>query len=210
MVTRARYAHKVPAEVSLAKAALTEPLAVVVKALRRLESASSGSGTRKCAVIGAGTIGHLAARVLSLRGHDVTVFDRDAARLALFGDAVATSQSLVGLDRFDWLVEATGDQKALTQMLHNSATGVTLLLTGFPYAQHNFSFESIVGFDRAVIGSVGSSSADFDAALALLPALDTTPFLASTYALQDYDKAWSAVRSRAHLKVMLKVDGSVT
>ncbi len=208
LVTRARYAHRVPDGVSLAQAALAEPLAVVMKAIRRLESASLQTGPKRCAVVGAGTIGHLAARVLQLKGHNVTVFDRDADRLALLSDAAATSNSLSGLDRFEWIIEATGDQAALTLLLQQSATGATLLLMGLPYSHHNFSFESIVGYDRTVIGSVGSSGADFEQALLTLPLIDTTPFLRKSYRLEDFEKAWAAVRSRAHIKVMLRVDGS--
>ncbi len=209
LVTRARYAHKVPTDVTLAQAALAEPLAVVIKALRRLGAASPTLATKRCAVIGAGTIGHLAARVLSLRGHDVTVFDREPARLSLL-TGIKTESSLTNLDKFDWLVEATGDQSALTALLQHSATGATLLLMGLPYAQHNFSFESIVGFDKTVVGSVGSSGADFEQALATLPLLDTSPFLKSSYPLEEYERAWADVRSRAHIKVMLKIDPAAT
>jgi threonine dehydrogenase-like Zn-dependent dehydrogenase len=144
--------------------------------------------------------------VLSLRGHNVTVFDRETARLSLLTAAATTETSLAGLDQFDWLVEATGDQAALTSLLQQSATGATLLLMGLPYAQHNFSFESIVGFDKTVVGSVGSNGADFEQALATLPLLDTSPFLQASYPLEDYERAWAAVRSRAHIKVMLKID----
>ena len=42
LITRARYVHRVPEPVTLAQAALTEPLAVVHKALRRLGSQPSG------------------------------------------------------------------------------------------------------------------------------------------------------------------------
>lgn len=206
LVTRSRYAHKVPANASLAQAALAEPLAVVIKGLRRLGASSSADTPKRCAVVGAGTIGHLAAKVLSLRGHKVTVFDRETARLSLLTGAATTETSLAGLDQFDWLVEATGDQAALTSLLHQSATGATLLLMGLPYAQHNFSFESIVGFDKTVVGSVGSNGADFEQALATLPLLDTSPFLQAFYPLEEYERAWTAVRSRAHIKVMLKVD----
>ncbi len=208
LVTRARYAHKVPNDVTLAQAALAEPLAVVIKGLRRLGASSGTTGARRCAVVGAGTIGHLAARVLAQRGHNVTVFDREPARLSLLSDIATTSTSLAGLDGFDWLVEATGDQSMLTALLERSATGATLLLLGLPYAHHNFSFESIVGFDRTVVGSVGSSGADFEEALATLPLLDTSPFLKAHYPLEEFERAWSAVRTRAHLKVMLKIDAS--
>ena len=208
LVTRARYAHKVPGEVSLAQAALAEPLAVVMKGLRRLGASSTATRPRRCAVVGAGTIGHLATRVLAQRGHDVTVFDREAARLSLLSDVAATSTSLSQLDAFDWFVEATGDQALLTPLLQQSATGATLLLLGLPYAHHNFSFESIVGFDKTVVGSVGSSGADFEAALATLPLLDTSPFLQAHFPLEEYERAWDAVRSRAHIKVMLKIDAT--
>jgi threonine dehydrogenase-like Zn-dependent dehydrogenase len=208
LVTRARYAHKVPSDVTLAQAALAEPLAVVIKGLRRLGASSAAADARRCAVVGAGTIGHLAARVLAQRGHNVTVFDREQSRLSLLSEIAATSTSLVGLDGFDWLVEATGDQSMLTALLQQSATGAALLLLGLPYAHHNFSFESIVGFDRTVVGSVGSSGADFDEALATLPMLDLSPFLKAHYPLEEFERAWSAVRTRAHIKVMLKIDAT--
>ncbi len=210
LVTRARYVHKVPVGVGLNTAALTEPLAVVIKGLRRLGSQASGDPPRRCAVIGAGTIGHLAARVLALRGHDVTLIDRDPGRLALLGDTVTTTTEMTGLDRFEWLIEATGNQAALSALLTRSATGATLLLLGFPYAESAFSFEHIVGFDRTVIGSVGSNGQDFDQALATMSSLDTSPFLGTVFPLADFEQAWTAVRSRRHLKVMLQVDAGAT
>lgn len=208
LVTHARYVHTVPATVSLAQAALTEPLAVVHKALRRLGSAAQGDRPRRCAVIGAGTIGHLTARVLALRGHSVTVFDRDRDRLSLLEGVVSTSQSLEHLDRFDWLIEATGQQAVLTTLLQQSSTGTTLLLLGLPYSDQTFNFESIVAFDRSVIGSVGSSGADFEDALATLSMIDTAPFLRASYPLEEFEKAWTLARSRAVLKVMLKADAT--
>lgn len=208
LVTRARYAHKVPSGVTLAQAALAEPLAVVLKAIRRLGAGDPNVTPKRCAVVGAGTIGHLAAGVLAQRGHHVTVFDRDTQRLASINGALQTSVTLTELDSFDWLVEATGDQGALDAMLEHSGTGATLLLLGLPYAHRNFSFESIVGFDRTVIGSVGSSSRDFDDALATLRTLDTACFLETSFPLEKYEDAWEAVRSRKYLKVMLKVDNA--
>jgi threonine dehydrogenase-like Zn-dependent dehydrogenase len=200
----------VPENVSLAQAALTEPLAVVHKALRRLGSTAGDNRPKKCAVIGAGTIGHLAARVLALRGHNVTVFDRSRQRLALLDGVVSTAQSLDELQEYEWLIEATGEQTVLTTLLQESATGSTVLLLGLPYGSQSFNFESIVAFDRSVVGSVGSSGTDFEAALAILSSIDTAPFLRVSYPLDEFEKAWTLARSRTVLKVMLKADATAT
>jgi len=206
LVTRARYAHRVPDGIALSQAALAEPLAVVLKGLRRLGATARATKVRRCAVVGAGTIGHLTARVLALRGHAVTVFDREPSRLALLADVAETSALLEGLDRFDSLVEATGDQALLTSVLKESRTGATLLLLGLPYGEDAFNFESIVGFDKTVVGSVGSSGAEFEEALTVLSAIDTRHFTGVQYPLHEFEAAWNAVRSKSHLKVMLKID----
>jgi 2-desacetyl-2-hydroxyethyl bacteriochlorophyllide A dehydrogenase len=208
LITRARYVHKVPDGVSLAEAALAEPLAVVIKGLRRLGSSPSGDHPRRCAVFGAGTIGHLTARILKLRGHSVTVFDRQGERLALLADVASTSPEISDLAEFDWLVEATGSQVVLSRLLEKASTGATLLLLGLPYSDQTFNFETIVAFDRTVVGSVGSSAADFDEAMATLPRLETAPFLRSWFPLDEFDKALTAARSKTNLKVMLRVDAA--
>lgn len=208
LVTHRRYAHRVPEGVTLAQAALTEPLAVVLKGLRRLGSSHSGDRPRQCAVMGAGTIGHLAARVLALRGHSVTLFDKEKDRLALLNGDVATSQAVEGLDRFEWIIEATGSQQVLSVLLKQAATGATLLLLGLPYTDQTFNFESIVAFDRSVIGSVGSNGTDFEKALEILPQIDTVPFLSASYTLAEHEKAVQEARSLSVLKVMLKIDTS--
>jgi 2-desacetyl-2-hydroxyethyl bacteriochlorophyllide A dehydrogenase len=207
LVTRARYVHRVPEGVTLDQAALAEPLAVVIKALRRLGSRPEGDRPRQCGVVGAGTIGQLAARVLALRGHTVTAFDKEPARLSKLDGVVATSRDLSDLGRFEWLIEATGQQTALTAVLQGASTGGTVMLMGLPYATQQFNFESIVAFDGAIVGSVGSSHADFDQALQTLPMLDTAAFLGTSFPLEEFERAWDVVRSRSVLKVMLRADG---
>jgi threonine dehydrogenase-like Zn-dependent dehydrogenase len=136
----------------------------------------------------------------------VTVFDREPARLAALSDVATTSLQLDELRKFEWLVECTGDPGVLTQVLRESATGATVLLLGLPYGEQHFNFESLVGFDKAVVGSVGSAAVDVDAALALLPALDTSRLTAVRFPLQQFDRAWAAARSKAPLKVMIGID----
>jgi 2-desacetyl-2-hydroxyethyl bacteriochlorophyllide A dehydrogenase len=205
LVTHGRYAHRVPEGVTLAQAALTEPLAVVLKGLRRLGSEANGDRPRQCAVLGAGTIGHLTARVLALRGHSVTIFDKETTRLSLLSGVVSTSQSIDGLDRFEWLIEATGAQAVLSMLLQQASTGATLLLLGMPYSDQTFNFESIVAFDRSVIGSVGSSGSDFEEALTTLPNIDTASFFRASYPLEDFEKALIVARTGNVLKVMFNM-----
>jgi D-arabinose 1-dehydrogenase-like Zn-dependent alcohol dehydrogenase/glycosyltransferase involved in cell wall biosynthesis len=206
VVTRARYVHKVPGDVTLAQAALTEPLAMVIKALGRLEASASFATGRHCAVVGAGTMGHLAAKVLALRKHAVTVFDKDLARLALLEGAVQTEPSLTALGRFEWFIEATGDPEVLATLLQQSPARSMLLVLGRQYGHQSVRVGSIAELDKTVVGSAGSSGADFEEALATLPHLDTNPLLQCTYPLEEFARGWRAVRSRAHIKAMLRVD----
>jgi 2-desacetyl-2-hydroxyethyl bacteriochlorophyllide A dehydrogenase len=210
MVTPRRFVHVVPDDVPLTKACLCEPLAVVLKALRRLESTVAASpNASQVGVVGAGSIGHLAARVLALRGRQVTVFDRDPGRLKYFeGSNICTETDLSRLDRFQVLVEATGDPDALTTLVQDSAAGATLLLLGLPYARREFSFETIVGYDKTVVGSVGSSGRDFDEAIRLLPSLDLSWFFKSLYPLEDFMNAWAAASGRTALKTILRTRSS--
>ena len=90
-------------------------------------------------------------------------------------------------------------------MLHQSAAGVTILLLGLPYARREFTFESIVAYDKTVVGSVGSSAQEFEEAIALLPKLDLTLYLEKILPLHAYATAWELVRAVRHLKVILEV-----
>ena len=204
----ARSVHRVPPGVSLRAASLAEPLAVVCKGLRRLAPAwGPEPEPRRVAVVGGGAIGTLSALVLKARGHRPAVFDRDAGRRALLAKAgLEARDELSGLDEFDSFVEATGNPDALHAALAGSRPGASLLLLGFPYDERPFSFESLVGYDRTVVGSVGSGSRDFEAALSLLGRLDLSTLACEVFALEDYEKAWAAARAKGCLKAVLRVD----
>jgi 2-desacetyl-2-hydroxyethyl bacteriochlorophyllide A dehydrogenase len=208
LVARARYVHQVPSTLPLAHAAVAEPLAVVLKALRRAGVALAEGSARRVLVVGAGAIGHLASKVLAARGHHVTMVDHSAARLALAGDGITTATSMQELAQYDVIFEATGNQMALSRILKESRTGSTLLLLGFPYASESFSFEEVVAFDRTIVGSVGSAGRDFESALQLLPAISLDGFFGPTFPLAQYSRAWERVRTKQDLKVMLQLDAA--
>lgn len=207
VVLPARFVHKLPDDLDLKKASLCEPLAVVLKGLKRLERAWGPGKKKSCAVVGAGPIGHLCALILSLRGHQVTVFDRHPLRKSYFeGSEIQIGNDLEELSAYEALVEATGDPQALNAILHNSAPGATLLLLGLPYSRQEFNFEGIVAYDKTIVGSVGSSAEDFQAAIEILPQLDLSLFTEQLFPLEEFHQAWTKFNARENLKILLEVD----
>jgi 2-desacetyl-2-hydroxyethyl bacteriochlorophyllide A dehydrogenase len=208
LVAPGRFVHRLPASMDLRKACLCEPLAGVLKGLKRLSRTwPSQPESKRCAVVGVGPLGHLCARVLALQGHKVTAFDRNPLRRTYFdGSGIDVSDDLSCLGEFDVLVEATGDPDALETMLQQSAAGATILLLGLPYSHRQFTFESIVAYDKTVVGSVGSSSQEFEEAIQLLPELDVNAYLQCILPLERYRDGWEAFREGKHLKVLLAVD----
>ena len=116
---------------------------------------------------------------------------------------VKVSDELSQLDKFDALVEVTGDPDALDGILHKSPAGATILLLGLPYAHRQFTFEKIVAFDKTVVGSVGSSEKDFAEAITLLPDLETTALSDKRLPLSEFMHGWELARSQKYLKVIL-------
>ncbi len=203
IVLPANYIHKIPDEVDLKTASLAEPLAVVLRALRRVPDQVMKNRS-KCAVIGAGPIGHLSAQVILNSGHDVVVFDKNQNRLEFLKDQTTTSQEVKNLNQFDLIIEATGSEQALKQVLRQSRTGSILLILGFPYARIEYNFEDVVGNEKFIIGSVGGAAQDFKKALEILPQIDTSNFTKTVLPLHQFSKAWKYQRSLKYLKVLLE------
>lgn len=205
VVVPAKFVHRLAPGFSLRQAALCEPLAVILKGLRRVEpNLASRAKDLNCAVIGSGPLGHLCAKVLSHRGYRVTAFDRNEKRRALFDDTnISVSNNLSDLANFNFIVEVTGDPEVLDAALRDSPANATLLLLGLPYGQRSFSFESIAAYDKMVAGSVGSTADDFTEAMKLLPELDLSPYLKCSYSLAEFSEAWTTSKQGNVLKVIL-------
>lgn len=205
VVVPAQHVHSLDPGADLPAHTLVEPLAVVTKGLDRLLTGLGGDPP-SAAVVGAGPIGNLAAQALRARGHKVTVFDPVESRLAALPDGIDREPRLDRLDRFRVVVEATGVQSALEQVLTGAAAGARVLLLGLPYGELNVDFESVVANDRAVVGSVGASPEDFRAALELLPRLDVAALTRTTLPLARFRDAWNVHRNRGDVNVILEVE----
>jgi 2-desacetyl-2-hydroxyethyl bacteriochlorophyllide A dehydrogenase len=207
VVVPGRFAHRLPADFEMKTACLCEPLAVSLKGLKRFRRTWRAKKARKrCAIVGAGALGHLCARVLAHWGHDVTVFDRNRDRLNYFKDSnIKVSEDLSDLHAFENLLEVTGSPQALDAILHKSPAGARILLLGLPYAHQEYTFESIVAYDKMLVGSVGSAARHFQMAIDLLPQIPTSAFMDKVLPLSEFRTAWELTKSQKHLKVILKV-----
>jgi 2-desacetyl-2-hydroxyethyl bacteriochlorophyllide A dehydrogenase len=208
VVVPGRYVHRLPKDFDLKKACLCEPLAVALKGLKRLRRTwRDRKLKREVAVVGAGSLGHLCARILQHWGHHVMVMDRNPDRLAYFkGSGIDVSDNLAGLGDFENLVEVTGNPEALDAILHESPAGARILLLGLPYAHGQYTFENIVAYDKMIVGSVGSAAKHFKMAIELLPQIDTTFFMKKILPISEYARAWELAKSQQYLKVILKID----
>lgn len=195
--------HKVPYDVDSKKAALAEPLAVVLRAIRRVRHRLVPEAV--VAVVGAGAIGYLCAEVLRQEGYEVTVFDKNPDRLRYVQSKVrATSLVIEGLDRFDAIFEVTGSKEVLEEVLKQSRADSTIMLLGFPYGDITYNFEDLAGKEKFFAGSVGGDSEDFVKALELLPRIDLPEEALTVVPLADFEKAWDLHRSSKYLKIFLQ------
>ncbi|HEY9746846.1 MAG TPA: alcohol dehydrogenase catalytic domain-containing protein [Oculatellaceae cyanobacterium] len=76
-------AFKIPASISTEEASCVEPLACVLRAVKRSENGRILNGTQTVVIVGLGFIGMLAAQIYKSAGYAVIGLDLDRSRLAL-------------------------------------------------------------------------------------------------------------------------------
>ena len=202
IVVPAKFTHIIPSTLELSKAALIEPLAVIHKAMDRVWP--RGSKATRCAVVGAGDLGHLCARVLVSKGHYVHAFDPHPERLAFLSDLeIQLSQEIDQLSDSAVVFEVTGDPAILDTVLCQASAGAIIVLLGTPYGPKEFSFETLANCDKTVIGSVGSSRQHFELAIKTVETLDLAAFKNDPLPLADFFEAWQMSKQLGILKVFI-------
>jgi threonine dehydrogenase-like Zn-dependent dehydrogenase len=206
-----RNLHRVPDGVALRDAVLAEPAATVFGGLHRVGDVRG----RRALVIGAGTIGVIAAQVLRAAGAEVTVAVRRTGR----EEALRGFESIVVEDAehdplpkgFPIVMNAAGSAAAVRLGLRTLANGGQLALLGVPAGPvDEFDVASILHKDATVHGVLNVSSggpALFDQALDALAAgvIDGAAIIDTVIPLDDADTALARVDAvdRARPKVLL-------
>lgn len=205
----------IPPEVSDADAMLTEPLAVVVRAVKRGQPRAGESA----AVVGAGNLGLLALQVLRAMDARVLVIARTPARLPLAtqlgADAVhATSEgplpdaarAFSGREGVDLVVETAGTPEAVAHALELVRPGGRVVLTGLPHDPTPVAFFSVVRREVTLTGSMIYQD-EFPEALAFVATgrVMTAPLVTHRFPLADIDAAFAAHRDPRSIKVALTI-----
>ena len=211
----ARCCWPAPTAAHLDALLLTEPLAVVVRAVER------GAPRRgeTAAIVGAGTLGLLALQVLRARGARVLVVSRSQRRFALArelgADATHTTadgaledagRGFSGREGLDLVVETAGTAEAVAHALELVRPGGRVVLTGLPHAPTTVSFFSVVRREVTIIGSMIYQD-EFPEALRLVTGgtVRTAPLITHRFPLDRIDEAFTAHVDTASIKVALEI-----
>lgn len=193
--------HEVPDAVPDEVAVFTEPLAA---ALRIPEQIPLHAGNRVL-VLGAGRLGQLIARALSLSGVSPEVVVRNAAKGALLERAGIGTVPAGTVDpgTYDVVVECTGHPDGFSAARRAVRPGGTLVLKSTYAARLTLDASALV-VDEITL--VGSRCGPFAPALARLAdgTVDPRPLIHATYPLSKAPEAFGTSTERGVVKVLLR------
>ena len=209
----ARCCWAAPAAILDEKLMLVEPLAVVVRAVRR----GQPDAGETAAVLGVGTLGLLAIQVLKARGARVLAVGRSDRRLPLArelgADAVTTgamgadvtaARAFSGREGVDLVVETAGTAPAVAQAVELCRPGGRVVLTGLPHEPTELNFFWVVRRELSILGSMIYQN-EFEEAMRLLAtgAVGVDRLLTHRFPLAEIGDAFEAHHSPESIKVAL-------
>jgi L-iditol 2-dehydrogenase len=188
--------HPLADSVQAEDAVLTEPAAVVFRALARAGVTPGGSAL----VIGDGTIALLAVKLLGLWSPaEIAVLGRRREQADLAAAVGAGSFSVTDVPPgYDLVVEAAGATAAVETALTKVRRGGTVLLVGLPPHGHAVAMagDDAVNNDLTILGSFSYTSSAWRSVVALLDSGRFKPSVLIThrYPLAEWEHALGALR----------------
>jgi len=202
-----------PAALPLRAAALVEPLAVCVHAVRRAGIALGAP----VAVAGAGPIGLLVAACARAGGAgEVLVSEPAPARRALAerlgftlldaGDPGADLRERTGGDRASVVFDAAAHPAVAAQVTSWTATRGRIVFVGTYGAPAALDLQDVVFRELEAVGCRVYTRGDMEAAIGLLAdgRIDPAPFVTSVVGLPDAPSALEKLRAGADVKVLIE------
>ncbi|MFQ5898652.1 MAG: zinc-binding dehydrogenase [Candidatus Methylomirabilia bacterium] len=207
----ARCCWAAPSGLSDEQLLLTEPLAVVVRAVARGEVESGATA----AVLGVGTLGLLALQVLRARGARVLAVGRTHRRLDIArelgaevthalaaGPGSEVAKSFAGREGVDIVVETAGTPEAAAHAIELVRPGGRVVLTGLPHEPSRVHFFGVVRRELTLVGSMIYRD-EFPEAMRLLRdgAVSVGPLVTHKFPLEAIEEAFTAHRQPDSIKV---------
>ncbi len=216
LVWNANQIFKIPDDVSLEVASLTEPFAIAVNAVMR----AGISVGKSVFVIGAGSIGQMLIQLARINGASlVATSARTASKrdLALsFGadeaidpnevDVVEEALRITGGRGFDIVIEASGNIDCVNQGIDMAAEGGKVLMVSYYDPEKEVPikvFKKLVQREVTLQGmQLGQTGWPY--AISMLSRVDLEPLITKVYDLEDVEKAYEDLMEGTQLKILLK------
>lgn len=193
--------HRVPDGVSDEQAVFTEPLAAACAILEQV----CIRPTDRVAVLGAGRLGQLCARVLALTGAEVIAVARSPAKLERLPTGIGrcTAEAAERLRQLDVVVDCTGSATGLELATRMVRPRGTIVLKTTVEAAHALHLAPWVIHEIAI---VGSRCGPFAAALRLMERglVDPAVLIDEQYPLSQGIHALERARAPGILKVLIE------
>jgi L-iditol 2-dehydrogenase len=213
LIVPSELVHVLPAEVSLAEAALAEPAAVAWRALGRGEVRPG----ERVAVVGDGTVGLIAAHLAGLFSPaELVVFGLRPDQGGLARELGASGFEVgppAGTSRFDLVIEAAGTPAAVESAIRLARRGGRVVLLGLAGndAIARLPVDLVVNNDLRLSASFSYTSAAWAEVAGLLRSghLRLGPLITHRFPLDAYAEAYRALTDTAGVrgKVLLEVSG---
>lgn len=212
----ARCLHRVPEQLSLEKAALTEPCCVAYNAVAVNSSIRPGD---RIVVLGPGPIGLLCAAMARLRGATVAVagLERDGERLriarrydctAITGSAAEWAFAGDGLGA-DGVIDAAGVSSALKTALEIVRPAGWITKVGWGAQPMDFSLDPLVQKNVRLQGSFSHNWPIWEQVISLLASgmLDLEPVIGGVWPLEEWRAAFETMQGGEIAKAVLRPSG---
>jgi L-iditol 2-dehydrogenase len=208
-----RCLHRVPDDLPMELAALTEPCCVAYNAV--INNARVRPGDRVI-VLGPGPIGILCAAVARLAGAEVALvgLERDRGRLnvakvygceVIVGDAMAWAQARDGLGA-DGVIDAAGASAALKTAIELVRPSGWITKVGWGPQPLGFSLDPLVQKNITLQGSFSHNWPVWERVLAMLASqqLNVRPILGGVWALESWHEAFEKMHAGEIVKAVLQ------
>lgn len=209
---------KLPQGISWDEAALIEPAAVAVHAVKKAEQRIGD----RVIILGAGPIGLLVMQVAKVSGaKEVIITDLLDYRLKKACDLGAdrtinsSSENLVDLvkedygERIDLIYDCVGIEETISQAIQIARKGTKILIVGVPEGKIGVNLAYVQDRELELLGSLMYVREDFTTALELIHQgkIKVRPLVSHHFTLEETDKAFQKILTMKEevLKVLVQI-----